>query len=171
MFQSRVESFFSEYILSSDIPLGEICDYVIKIEFQERGAPHAHCLFWAKDAPQIDVDSDEDVCSFVDEYISERIPSSIDGISWARNNKMIQDVEGTMFTSTAKDFKKDVHSNVADVTFSTNPNETGNLLGVLQVKVGAHVMLTNVDVTDCLTNGAMGTVPHVVCTGNKIDVI
>ena len=78
MFQSRVESFFSEYILSSDNPLGEIHDYVIKIEFQERGAPHAHCLLWAKDAPQIDVDSDEDVCSFVDEYISGRIPSSTD---------------------------------------------------------------------------------------------
>ena len=48
MFQFRVESFFSEYILSSDNPLGEIHDYVIKIEFQERGAPHAHCLLWAK---------------------------------------------------------------------------------------------------------------------------
>ena len=90
----------------------------------------------------------------------------------ARNNKRIQDLEGTMYTSTAKDFKKDVHANVADVTFSTNPNETGNLLGVLQVKVGACVMLTtNVDVTDGLTNGAMGTVTNVVCTGNKIDVI
>ena len=90
----------------------------------------------------------------------------------ARNNKRIQDLEGTMYTSTAKDFKKDVHANVADVTFSTNPNETGNLLGVLQVKVGARVMLTtNVDVTDGLTNGAMGTVTNVVCTGNKIDVI
>ena len=89
-----------------------------------------------------------------------------------RNNKMIQDLEGTMYTSTAKDFKKDVHANVADVTFSTNPNETGNLLGVLQVKLGACVILTtNVDVTDGLTNGAMGTVTNVVCTGNKIDVI
>ena len=56
--------------------------------------------------------------------------------------------------------------------FQQNPNETGNLLGVLRVKVGACVMLTtNVDVTDGLTNGAMGTVTNVVCTGNKIDVI
>ena len=78
MFQSRVESFFSEYILSSDNPLGEVHDYVIKIEFQERGAPHAHCLLWVKNAPQIDVDSDEDVCSFVDKYISGRIPSPTD---------------------------------------------------------------------------------------------
>ena len=80
MFQSRVESFFSEYILSSDNPPGEIHDYVIKIEFQERGAPHAHCLLWVKNAPQIDVDTDEDVRSFVDEYISGRIPSSTDDL-------------------------------------------------------------------------------------------
>ena len=85
---------------------------------------------------------------------------------------MIQDLEGTMYTSTAKDFKKDVHAYVADVTFSTNPNETRNLLGVLQVKVGACVMLTtNVDITDGLTNGAMGNVTHEVCTENKIDMI
>ena len=62
--------------------------------------------------------------------------------AWTRNNKMIQDLEETMYTSTAKDFKKDVCANVADVTFSANPNETGKLLGVLQVKVGTHVMLT-----------------------------
>ena len=80
MFQSRVESFFLEYILSSDNLLGEVHDYVIKIEFQERGAPHAHCLLWVKNAPQIDVDSDEDVCSFVDEYISGRIPSPTDDL-------------------------------------------------------------------------------------------
>ena len=77
-----------------------------------------------------------------------------------------------MYTSTAKDFKKDIHANVAEVTNSTNPNETGNLLGVLQVKVSACVMLTtNADVTDGLTDGAISTVTHVVCTGKKNYVI
>ena len=50
MFQHRVEAFFSEYLLSDTHPLGHITDYVIKIEFQMRGSPHAHCLLWAKDA-------------------------------------------------------------------------------------------------------------------------
>ena len=49
-------------------------EYAIKIEFQECGSPHAHCLLWVNDAPLIDVDSDEDVCSFIDRYISGRIP-------------------------------------------------------------------------------------------------
>ena len=37
MFQHRVETFFSEYLLSDTHPLGHITDYVIKIEFQMRG--------------------------------------------------------------------------------------------------------------------------------------
>ena len=53
MFQHRVEAFFSEYLLSDAHPLGHITDYVIKIEFQIRGSPHAHCLLWVKDAPKL----------------------------------------------------------------------------------------------------------------------
>ena len=41
MFQHRLEAFFSEYLLSDTHPLRYITDYVIKIEFQMRGSPHA----------------------------------------------------------------------------------------------------------------------------------
>ena len=53
MFQHRIEAFFSKYLLSDAHPLGHITDYVIKIEFQMRGSPHAHCLLWVKDAPKL----------------------------------------------------------------------------------------------------------------------
>ena len=53
MFQHRLEAFFSEYLLSDTHPLGHITDYVIKIEFQMRRSPHAHCLLWVKDAPKL----------------------------------------------------------------------------------------------------------------------
>ena len=53
MFQHRLESFFSQYLLSSVHPLGHITDYVIKVEFQMRGSPHGHCLLWVKDAPKL----------------------------------------------------------------------------------------------------------------------
>ena len=77
MFQSRVESFFSDYLLSKAAPLGHITEYVQKIEFQVRGTPHAHCLLWVKDAPKVDVNSDEEVCDFIDKYINGRIPYDI----------------------------------------------------------------------------------------------
>ena len=74
MFQHRLEAFFSEYLLSDTHPLGHITDYVIKIEFQMRGSPHAHCLLWVKDAPKIDKDPDDVVCAFIDKYITAEIP-------------------------------------------------------------------------------------------------
>ena len=77
MFQHRVESFFSQYLLNDAHPLGHITDYVIKIEFQMRGSPHAHCLLWVKDAPKINQHSDDDVCRFIDKYITAIIPKGI----------------------------------------------------------------------------------------------
>ena len=53
MFQHRLQSLFSQYLLNDAHPLGHITDYVIKIEFQMRGSPHAHCLLWVKDAPKL----------------------------------------------------------------------------------------------------------------------
>ena len=45
----------------------------------------------------------------------------------------------------------------------TNPCKMGNQQKVLTVKINARVMITtNIDVTDGLTNGAMGTVTNVV---------
>ena len=75
-FHGRVESFFSRYLLSPSNPLGHITDHVIKIEFQMRGSPHAHCLLWVKDAPKIDRDDDSVVCKFIDKYISARVPEA-----------------------------------------------------------------------------------------------
>ena len=43
------------------------------------------------------------------------------------------------------------------------PRETGNLRNILQVKVGARVMITtNIDFSDGLTNGAIGFVSNIV---------
>ena len=77
MFQLRLESFFSQYLLNNAHPLGHITDYVIKIEFQMRGSPHAHCLLWVKDAPKTNQHADDDVCRFIDKYITAIIPKGI----------------------------------------------------------------------------------------------
>ena len=74
MFQHRLEAFFSEYLLSDTHPLGYIMDYVIKIEFQMRGSPHAYCLLWVKDSPKIVKDPDDIVCAFIDKNITAVMP-------------------------------------------------------------------------------------------------
>ena len=67
---TQTRKVFSEYILSSAKLIGKVRDYVIKIEFQMQGSPHAHCILWIEDAPKINHDSDEAVCNFVDKYIT-----------------------------------------------------------------------------------------------------
>ena len=74
-FQYRLNSFFQDVLKSKAKPLGEIVDYAMRIEFQSRGSPHARCVLWVKDAPKYGVDSDEDVCAFIDQYVSCAIPA------------------------------------------------------------------------------------------------
>lgn len=49
-------------------------DYFYRVEFQQRGSPHIHAIFWIEDSPQIDRDTDEEVVQFVDKYISCELP-------------------------------------------------------------------------------------------------
>ena len=49
-----------------------------------------------------------------------------------------------------------------------NPHETGNLRKVLQLKIGAKIRLTtNINVSDGLTNGAMGSISNIIIDEQK----
>ena len=74
-FHYRLSVFFQDFLKSTAKPLGEIVDYAIRIEFQARGSPHAHCVIWVKDAPEFGVNSDADVCDFIDQYVSCKLPA------------------------------------------------------------------------------------------------
>ena len=54
---------------------GEIVDHAIRIEFQNRGSPHAHCVLWVKNAPKFGEQPDSAVSDFIDKYIKCSIPS------------------------------------------------------------------------------------------------
>ena len=73
-FQYRIDTFFQDFLKSKGKPLGEVTDYAIRIEFQARGSPHAHTLIWIKDAPKYSINNDQEVCDFIDQYISCSIP-------------------------------------------------------------------------------------------------
>ena len=73
-FHYRLNTFFQEFLKSTAMPLVEIVDYDIRIEFQARGSPHAHCVIWVKNAPRYGIDNDDKVCDFIDQYISCAIP-------------------------------------------------------------------------------------------------
>ncbi|KAG2215281.1 hypothetical protein INT45_012703 [Circinella minor] len=41
-----------------------------RIEFQQRGSPHAHMLLWLRNAPRFDVDDDDAIARFIDTLIT-----------------------------------------------------------------------------------------------------
>ena len=66
---------FQKFLKSKEQPLGELVDYAIRIEFQARGSLHAHTILWIKDAPKFGIDSDQEVCNFIDHYVQCGIPA------------------------------------------------------------------------------------------------
>lgn len=75
MFERRFHVFLHEIILSPAEPIGKIQEYFYRVEFQQRGSPHVHCMFWVQNAPNLVQDGKQTVCDFIDKYITCSIPS------------------------------------------------------------------------------------------------
>ena len=69
-FEHMVQLFIHNFIKSSSHPIGEVVDFFYRVEFQQRGSPHIHGLFWIKNAPEYGKDTDQDIANFVDSYVS-----------------------------------------------------------------------------------------------------
>ena len=48
----------------------ELHDFFNSVEFQQRGSPHIHALFWVKNAPQQGKNPTCDITTFVDKYVT-----------------------------------------------------------------------------------------------------
>lgn len=55
MFDFRWQCFLKD-VLQSPAAIGKITDYFYRVEFQMRGSPHIHALFWVDEAPKVDKD-------------------------------------------------------------------------------------------------------------------
>ncbi|XP_062609537.1 uncharacterized protein LOC134271330 [Saccostrea cucullata] len=74
MFEHRFHVFQKEVIFSPSEPIGKVSDFFQRVEFQQRGSPHMHCLYWVENAPKLDEDGEDAVCSFIDKYVSCAVP-------------------------------------------------------------------------------------------------
>ncbi|XP_062616868.1 uncharacterized protein LOC134278575 [Saccostrea cucullata] len=78
MFEHRFHMFQRHVILSPSKPIGNVIDFFVRVEFQQRGSPHMHCLYWVENAPKFGEDEEETVCDFIDRYITCALPSEND---------------------------------------------------------------------------------------------
>ena len=81
MFQYRLETFVLTFLKSVAEPIGPVAECVIRIEFQARGSPHAHTLFWIKDAPKLGYSQEDNVKLFIDKYVSCSFPDTDEELS------------------------------------------------------------------------------------------
>lgn len=54
---------------------GKLVDYILRVEFQQRGSPHVHCLLWIEDAPKFDTAEGR---SLIDEVVHCTNPDTAD---------------------------------------------------------------------------------------------
>ncbi|XP_077060992.1 uncharacterized protein LOC143713566 [Siphateles boraxobius] len=81
MFDYRWHCFLKDVIMSPAQPIGKIKDYFYRVEFQQRGSPHVHCLFWVENAPKLNEDNEDNdalVAAFIDHYITCETPGDDD---------------------------------------------------------------------------------------------
>ncbi|XP_048046234.1 LOW QUALITY PROTEIN: uncharacterized protein LOC125268187 [Megalobrama amblycephala] len=91
MFDHRWHCFLRNVIMSPAQPIGKIKDYFYRVEFQQRGSPHVHCLFWVENAPKLndhDADNDPLVAEFIDTYITCETPQENDTILYETVNSV-----------------------------------------------------------------------------------
>ncbi|KAL7290831.1 hypothetical protein TKK_0015569 [Trichogramma kaykai] len=63
------------YILSPANPIGKVLHYYYTCEYQGRGMPHYHCLFWIKDAPIYGTSTNQEVSEFILKYVTCHVPN------------------------------------------------------------------------------------------------
>ena len=73
-FQYRVETFFTEILLTNAHPIGKIIYYALRIEFQMRGSPHLHALIWTSDCPKLTQEIKQDYIEYVDQHVQAYLP-------------------------------------------------------------------------------------------------
>ena len=74
-FQHRVETFFSEVLLSNSNPIGQITYYALRIEFQMQGSPHLHALIWTSDCPKLAAETKDAYVEYIDKHVQAFLPN------------------------------------------------------------------------------------------------
>uniref|UniRef100_A0A1X7TCX3 Helitron helicase-like domain-containing protein n=1 Tax=Amphimedon queenslandica TaxID=400682 RepID=A0A1X7TCX3_AMPQE len=74
-FSYKFKDFYDIAILQRGV-LVKVEQYYVKKQCHMFGVPHYHILLWIENAPVVDMDRPEEVCSFIQDRITRHIPDS-----------------------------------------------------------------------------------------------
>ena len=89
------------------------------------------------------------------------------------NQTMLETIDQTVLTIEAIDqVPNSVPDHIYDIILNMSLSQTKGLIFHLKVKIGARTMLTsNVDLSDNLNNGQIGTIMHIYYKNEKVEAI
>jgi len=77
-FDHMIQRLIYDVLKSKRMLIGEVVDFSYRVEFQQRGSPRIHALFWIKNAPQYEVNSNDEIVRFVDKHLTCENSNSLD---------------------------------------------------------------------------------------------
>lgn len=88
-FQFKTHFFFNNILGTSLSPLGTLSDFYYRVEFQNKGSPHLHCLLWIQDAPVYEQSDENEVIAFINKYstCSKITNTAADDFSYLQSHK------------------------------------------------------------------------------------
>ena len=114
-FVHRFQCFLKEVIKGSGQPICDVVDYFWRIEFQSRGSPHVHSMWWIRVAPNLDTTAGRQIApQYIDRYIFVNIPTQ--GCKDEEIRSLVLRVQQHHHTSTCRKVTRR-RKNVADCRF------------------------------------------------------
>ena len=101
-FQYRLERLFRDILLTDNNPIGKILYHAIRIEFQFRGSPHAHCFIWVKYCPELNEENMEIFVNYIDKYIAAYLPDPSDS---PKLHELVRTYETHSHSKTCRKYK------------------------------------------------------------------
>ncbi|KAI8519366.1 hypothetical protein Bbelb_026230 [Branchiostoma belcheri] len=127
-FNRRTDALLRFILNSPQHPIGEIRDHWIRIEFQTRGSPHLHCMFWVENAPDLDtIEGKQSAPEFIDKYVSTQLPDDKNSLLYS----LVSKYQTHHHTSTCKKYRVNCRfhfprevSNTTRLRLDVDPNRS-----------------------------------------------
>ena len=165
MFDHKFQVLLNKTILKNSRLIGKVIDYFYRVEFQQRGSAHVHCIVWVENAPKFNIDSNETITKFIDKYITCALPDKKEN---EKLHEIVSNVQRHSYRHTKSCAKKNKKCRYSfprppcKNTFITHISENKNDTEIEEAKQLLKKVIEQLDTKECNYNSIDAVL-------NKID--